>query len=97
MKTIYLKGTQTELLNDIKSIFPTYKGEMEWGYEGISIHWIGDITLTYPIIDENYNIITPATYVGAEHVNILVPEDFDDSVFTTKTTTPNSPSHMFWI
>jgi hypothetical protein len=50
-----------------------------------------------PVIDENHNIITPATYVGAEHVNILVPEDFDDSVFTTKTTIPNSPSHMFWI
>ena len=97
MKTIYLKGTKTAILNDIKNIFPTYNGEIEWGYEGTNIHWIGDIMLTYPVIDENHNIVISATYVGAEHVNILVPEDFDDSVFITKTTMPNSPSHMFWI
>jgi hypothetical protein len=97
MKTIYLKGTKTAILNDIKNIFPTYNGEIEWGYEGISIHWIGDIMLIPPVTDGYRTIITPATYVGAEHVNMLVPDNFDDSVFTTKTAIPNSPSHMFWI
>ena len=104
MRTIYLKGTKSAIIKDIQKVAPYSKnGEFESGYNGqteyadenIIVHYIGDIMLTPPILNDKMEVITQATFVGKEHCNVLVADDFDISIFKTKTTNPNTPQHIF--
>ena len=108
MKTIYLKGTKTAIIKDIQKVasysksiigdkeFESgYNGQVEYSDSNICVHYIGDIMLTPPTYNEKFEVITPPKFVGSEHCNVLVSEDFDESIFKTKTSEPNLPKHIF--
>lgn len=104
MKTIYLKAATKELLvadiakavtiSNIEGSHP-YAGEIEFSCGDIEGHWIGDIMLTPDVLNAKREVVTPATFVGAFHANLFVPEDFDSSVFKTLVVAPNNPKHQF--
>jgi hypothetical protein len=96
MKTIYLKAnTKEELIADIQKVLPKYNGEIEFGNGEIFGHYIGDLMLTPPVLNENFEVITPAVMAGFEHANLLVPDEFDESIFETNVVAPNNPKHKF--
>ena len=96
MKTIYLKAaTKAELIADIQKVLSKYEGEIEFGNGEIFGHYIGDLMITAPVLDENMQVITPAVMAGFEHANLLVPTDFDESVFQTFVAAPHNPKHQF--
>jgi hypothetical protein len=96
MKTIYLKAaTKAELITDIQKVIPEYAGEIEFGNGKIFGHYIGDLMVTPPIRSENLQVINPAVMAGFEHANLLVPYEFDESVFETNVAAPNNPKHKF--
>ena len=91
MKTIYLKeNTYQELIDKIKSILPEYNGEVEYSKNGIHVHYIGDVMISRGKISENGQI-TPPTYSGAFHANMLVPDDIK-----IESIKPNNPIHTFY-
>ncbi len=92
MKTIYLKASSNDqLIRDIKRVFPKYNGEIEFS-DGIAhVHYVGDIVL----IPGSFENKVPPTFVGAEHANILAPEDFDISIFQCLVEAPKIPKHQF--
>lgn len=96
MKTIYLKAASKALLiADIQKVFTEYAGEIEFGNGEIFGHYIGDLMLTPPVLDENLQVITPAVMAGFEHANILVTDEFDESIFETNVEAPYNPKHQF--
>jgi len=96
MKTIYLKASsKKELIQDIQKVLPEYNGEIEFGNGEIFGHYIGDLMLTPPVLNENLEVITPAVMAGYEHANLLVPDNFDHSIFEYDGFVPNNPKHKF--
>ena len=92
MKTLYLKSsTKTALIADIASIIEGYSGEIEFSNGTIHGHWIGKITATFD--PETGEVLT---WKEGYHANILVPDDFDESILTTLVIPPPSnPVHQF--
>lgn len=83
INTVYLACDTTEcLINDIRKEFPGYNGEQEYKTAEGCVHLIGDIPEAY---DEAGN---PVSWVGKQHANIYVPEDFDATVFRTRMPEP---------
>jgi hypothetical protein len=96
MKTIYLKSKVfLQLADDIRKAIPNYIDEIESEDHGIYCHYIGDVVKVPATFKEDLSIDTPAIMVGAYHANLLVPEDFDNSIFTTQIPKPNNPVHQF--
>lgn len=104
MKTIYLKAsTKAVLIADIAQVVTIetiegeapYNGEVEFSDGTIYGHYIGDVMLTPPFLNDKMEVITPATYAGAQHANLLAPDDFDTSVFNCIVTAPTHPAHQF--
>jgi hypothetical protein len=91
MKTIYLKSsTISDLIADIAQVIEDYDGEVEFSNGIIHGHYIGQIPDS--INPENGQVLA---WKDGYHANLLVPEDFDTSVFTCLVTAPNSPVHQF--
>ena len=92
MTTLYLKSTtKTALIADIATVIEGYAGEIEFSNGTIHGHWIGKIPDTFD--PETGEVLTWKT---GWHANILVPEDFDESVLTTLVIPPPSnPVHQF--
>lgn len=92
MKTLYLKSnTKTSLIADIASVIEGYAGEVEFGNETIQGHWIGKIPSSV-----NHETGEILTWKAGFHANLLVPNDFDESIFTTLVIPPPSnPVHQF--
>lgn len=100
MKTIYLKSsTKSALIADIGKVitFETidgqkqYAGEIEFSNGEVHGHYIGKIpNETNP---ETGEVIS---WKDGYHANLLVPHDFDTSVFSTLVIPPpNNPVHGF--
>jgi hypothetical protein len=91
MKTIYLKSTtKTALIADIAQVIEGYNAEIEFSNGNVHGHWIGKIpNETNPETGEVLSWLT------GWHANLLVPEDFDTSIFTNLAQEPNSPIHGF--
>lgn len=96
MKTRYLKAaTKEELILDIQKVLPKYTGEIEFGNGEIFGHYIGDLMINPPVLNENLEVITPAVMAGFEHANLLVPDDFDETIFENLLEQPIHPKHKF--
>jgi hypothetical protein len=92
MKTIYLKSTtKTALIADIAQVIEGYNGEIEFSNGTVHGHWIGQIpNETDP---ETGEVIS---WINGFHANLLVPQDFDASIFASLVIPPpNSPVHGF--
>jgi hypothetical protein len=92
MKTIYLKSTtKSALIADIAQVIEGYAGEIEFSNGIIHGHYIGQIpNETNP---ETGEVIS---WKDGFHANLLVPENFDTSVFSTLVIpSPNNPVHGF--
>ena len=91
MKTIYLKSsTKSGLIADIASVIEGYSGQEEFSNGTIHGHWIGKIPNT-----TNPETGEVLTWLSGWHANLLVPEDFEASVFATLAPEPSSPVHQF--
>ena len=92
MKTLYLKSTtKTALIADIASIIEGYSGEIEFSNGTIHGHLIGKVPATFD--PETGEVLT---WKEGYHANILVPDDFDESILTTLVIPPPSnPVHQF--
>ena len=92
MKTIYLKSsTKSGLIVDISSVIEGYDGAIEFSNGTIHGHWIGKIPAT-----TNPETGDVLTWLSGWHANILAPDDFDASVFSSQVIPPpSSPVHQF--
>lgn len=91
MKTIYLKASsQAKLIADISKAVEEYKGEVEFSNGIIHCHYIGQIPDSINPLDGQV-----LSWVDGYHANLLVPDDFDESILTTVVEEPSSPVHMF--
>lgn len=92
MKTLYLKSTtKTALIADIASVIEGYAGETEFSNGTIHGHWIGKFPATFD--PETGEVLT---WKEGFHANLLVPDDFDESILTTLVIPPPSnPVHQF--
>jgi len=91
MNTIYLKAsTQVALIADIAKAIEGYNGEVEFSNGIIHGHYIGQIPDSINPLDGQV-----LSWVDGYHANLLVPEDFDTSVFTCLVPAPSSPVHKF--
>ena len=92
MKQIYLRAsTQALLISDIAKVIENYNGEIEFSNNEIIGHWIGQIP-------SNPNRLKgeDVTFKEGFHANLLVPNDFDESIFETLVIPPPSnPVHQF--
>jgi hypothetical protein len=96
MKTIYLRTQNLkELFADVAKVIDNYNGEIESEQDGVYCHYIGYIEKIPATLKEDLTIDVPAVMVGAYHANLLVSNDFDESIFKTKITTPKTPSHRY--
>jgi len=88
IKTIYLADETVEnLIRDIKGVFPDYEGQSDYPVLGEGgIRLIGDILV--PVFDPQTGERIGETWVGKQHANIYVPEDFDETVFQTRMPEP---------
>jgi len=92
MKTLYLKAsTLAALIADIAKAIEEYNGEIEFSNGIIHGHYIGQIPEA--INPENGQVLA---WVDGYHANLLVPEDFDTSIFSCLVIPPpNNPVHKF--
>lgn len=92
MKTLYLKSsTKTALIADIATLIEGYSGEIEFSNGTIHGHLIGKVPATFD--PETGEVLT---WKEGYHANILVPDDFDESILTTLVIPPPSnPVHQF--
>lgn len=92
MKQIYLRATTEQLLiADISRVIEGYNGEIEFSNNEIIGHWIGQIAN-----NPNRSKDEAATFKDGFHANLLVPIDFDESVFETRVIPPpTNPKHQF--
>lgn len=92
MKTLYLKSsTKTALIADIATLIEGYAGEIEFSNGTVHGHWIGKIPAT---IDPETGEVR--SWKEGYHANLLVPDDFDESVFITLVIpSPSNPVHQF--
>lgn len=96
MKTVYLRSQiLKELFADIAKVIENYNGEIESEQDDVYCHYIGDIEKTPATLKEDLTINVPAVMVGAYHANLLMSNDFDESIFKTKITKPKTPSHKY--
>jgi hypothetical protein len=91
MKIIYLKSTKkSTLISDISKVIEGYKGEVEFSNGIIHGHWIGEI----PKTTDEFGKVTE--WVEGYHANILVPDDFNESILKTRVIPPPiNPVHQF--
>jgi hypothetical protein len=91
-KTIYLRSfIKAEIVNDIAQIIEGYSGEVEFANGIIFGHYIGQIAKK--INPETGEVIE---WLEGFHANLLVPVEFDESVFKTIVIPPpNNPVHKF--
>lgn len=100
MKTIYLKSsTKAGLIADIAKVISVettdgiklYKGEIEFSNGIIHGHWIGQIPKS--INQETGEVID---WIDGFHANLLVPDEFDESIFNSLVIPPpDNPIHEF--
>lgn len=92
MITLYLKSTtKSALIADIASLIEGYAGEIEFSNGTIHGHLIGKVPATFD--PETGEVLT---WKEGYHANILVPDDFDESILTTLVIPPPSnPVHQF--
>lgn len=92
MKTIYLKSsTKTALIADIAKVIEGYNAEIEFSNGEVHGHYIGKIPN-----ETNAETGEVTSWKDGFHANLLVPEDFDTSVFSTLVIPPpNNPVHGF--
>ena len=91
MKTLYLKAATKELLiSDISKIIDGYSGEIEFSYENNHCHYIGQIA---KLVNPETGEITE--WADGYHANLLVPDNFKESILSTIVTPPTSPAHSF--
>ena len=92
MKTLYLKSTtKTALIADIAQVIEGYAGEIEFSNGAIHGHYIGEIPN-----ETNAETGEVISWKDGFHANLLVPQDFDTSVFATLVIPPpNNPVHGF--
>jgi hypothetical protein len=92
MKIIYLKASTKELLiADIAKVFENYNGEIEFSNGIIHGHYIGQIIKT--INQKTGDVIE---WLDGYHANLLVPKDFDESIFVSLVIpAPENPVHQF--
>jgi hypothetical protein len=92
MKIIYLKSaTKSALISDIAQVIEDYNGEIEFSNGTVHGHWIGKIpNETNP---ETGEVIS---WINGFHANLLVPEEFDASIFASLVIPPpTQPVHGF--
>ena len=91
MKTIYLKSTtKTALIADIAQVIEGYEGEIEFSSGEVHGHYIGQIPNEINL--ETGDIVT---WLDDYHANLLVPIDFDESIFSCSIPNPENPKHQF--
>jgi len=92
MKTIYLKSsTKSGLIADIAKVIEDYSGEIEFSNGIIHCHFIGQIPKVTNL--ETGEVIE---WVNGYHANLLIPDDFDESIFETLVIPPpDNPVHQF--
>jgi hypothetical protein len=92
MKTIYLKSTKkTLLIADIAKVIKDYNGEIEFSSNEIIGHLIGQIPSNPNRLKDE-----AVTYKSGYHANLLVSDDFDESIFETRVIPPpENPVHKF--
>lgn len=92
MKTIYLKSNKkSTLISDIKQVIKGYNGEIEFSNGIIHGHWIGEIPKT-----TNPKTGEVTEWLEGYHANLLVPIEFDESIFKTLVIPPpDNPVHQF--
>lgn len=91
MKTIYLKSsTKAALIADIVQVIEGYAGEIEFSNGTIHGHYIGQIP--NEINHETGEVIS---WLDDYHANLLVPIDFDESIFSCEMPKPENPKHQF--
>jgi hypothetical protein len=96
MKTIYLRAQNIkDLFAEIAKVIDNYNGEIESEQDDVYCHYIGDVIKVPATFKEDLSIDIPAVMVGAYHANLLVPKDFDTSIFTTQISKPINPVHQF--
>lgn len=90
-KTIYLKSsTKATLIADIAQVIEDYAGEIEFSNGTIHGHYIGEIPN-----ETNPETGTIITWLDGYHANLLVPIDFDESIFSCAIPKPANPKHYF--
>ena len=92
MRIIYLKSsTKALLIADIARVFENYNGEIEFSNGIIHGHYIGKIAKS-----TNQETGEVTEWLDGYHANILVPNDFDESIFETRVIPPpENPVHQF--
>lgn len=92
MRTIYLKSsTKSALISDMSKVIENYSGEIEFSDGIIHGHFIGKIPKV-----KNSETGEILEWVNGFHANLLVPDDFDESIFETLVIPPpNNPVHQF--
>jgi len=91
MKTLYLKASSKELLiTDISKVIDDYSGQIEASNNNIHCHYIGQLA-------KSVNLETGEITEWADgyHANLLVPDNFKESILSTIVTVPTSPAHSF--
>lgn len=94
-KIIYLQGSEANVLTDIEKIFEGYDKDpgtckTTEDMKQFSAYWIGLIPIE--LNTETGEVISWST---DHHANLFIPEDFDDSIFTTKRSEPNNTVHIY--
>jgi hypothetical protein len=91
-KTVYLRAkTKILLISDIKKVFDNYNGEIEFSNETYHLHYIGQIAK-----NTNKDTGEVIDYHEGYHANLLVPIDFDESIFVSLVIAPpENPVHQF--
>jgi hypothetical protein len=91
MRTIYLKSSKKNtLISDINQVIENYNGEIEFSNGIIHGHYIGKIPKTKNELGE------VTEWLNGFHANLLVPNDFDESIFASLVIpTPENPVHQF--
>lgn len=92
MRTVYLKSsTKSVLISDIAKVIENYSGEIEFNNDYIHGHFIGKIPKL-----KNSETGEVIEWISGFHANLLVPDDFDESIFETLIIPPpNNPVHKF--
>jgi hypothetical protein len=91
MRTIYLKSSKKNtLISDINQVIENYNGEIEFSNGIIHGHYIGKIHKTKNELGE------VTEWLNGFHANLLVPNDFDESIFVSLVIpAPENPVHQF--
>ena len=92
MKTLYLKASSKELLiTDISKVIDDYSGQIEASNNNnIHCHYIGQIAKS---VNPETGEVTE--WADGYHANLLVPDNFKESILSTIVTVPTSPIHRF--